>query len=845
MIWFWILPYLQAYLEAAPPQITQFFLRPWWPLAIDGLAGLIVFLIVFNALRAWARARYQGSAAFQKHVLMVTVPKEQAEKGEAGMQEKTLQQIQEKIALMENVFVSIGGLKAQRGLKAWFVGREDAVAFEMVLDRGLVTFYVAAPPHLKGMVTQQIQAQLPSAQVDEVPDYNIFSPRGAIVGTRLGYKRNHYLPIKTYKKLETDPLNSLTNALAKVDKQDGAAIQLIVRSAKAGWRSPARSLVRHMQQGKTYYEAMRAGSFFASFKDTFASSMKSKPKDGEPKKEYRMSPAEEELIKTLDEKISKFGLDVTIRVVASAKDRATADLYLSNIVGSFSQFNIPQYGNQLTRFGDPHKRLVNDFIYRHFSDANRVVMTGEELASIYHLPLASTETPNVRWLTARKIAPPTNIPKEGLYLGYVDYQGERTNIHLKKEDRFRHVYMIGKSGVGKSEVIANMAIQDIKNGDGVAVVDPHGDLVETILSCIPKERADDVIIFDPSDMDRPVGLNMLESPSEEMRDFVVAEMIAIFYKLFPPEYLGPMFEHTMRNLMLTLTADFENPGTLIEIPRLVTDPAYQKEWLSKVTDPVVRSYWENEVARTSDFHKSEMFGYLVSKVGRFVENSMMRNIIGQQHSPIDFRKVMDDRKILLVNLSKGKIGDINAQLLGLVIVTKLQMAVMKRADTSKEERRDFFLYIDEFQNFITPSIATILSEARKYRISLTIAHQYMAQLAPKGDAEIRDAVLGNVGTMLIGRIGIEDAEVLAKEFAPVFAPLDLVNVDKFHWNAKLLVDNTASRPFTFAGPLPMKGDRRMFEALKQLSRLKFGRDRLIVEDEIMERAQLGGVGAKQ
>ncbi|KPJ85985.1 hypothetical protein AMJ57_01050 [Parcubacteria bacterium SG8_24] len=431
------------------------------------------------------------------------------------------------------------------------------------------------------------------------------------------------------------------------------------------------------------------------------------------------------------------------------------------------------------------------------------------------------------------------MPQEGLYLGTAEYRGQKTEVFIKHEDRFRHIYLIGSSGSGKSEYIANMAAQDVRDGHGICIVDPHGDLAETVLATVPKERADDVVIFDPSDTERPVGLNMIEAPSEEARDFVVGEMIAIFYKLFPPEMIGPMFEHNMRNFMLTLMSDAENPGTIAEIPRLISDAEYQKEWLAKVTDPVVRSFWENEIAKTSDFHKSEMLGYLISKVGRFVENAMMRNIIGQQKSGFDFRDIMDNKKIFLINLSKGKIGDVNANLLGLIIVTKLQMAAMARADMPKEERKDFFLYIDEFQNFITPSIATILSEARKYRLSLIMAHQYMGQLAPKGDTEIRDAVLGNVGTKLVGRIGIDDSEILEKEFTPVFSALDLMNVDKFHWNTKILIDNTVSRPFVVKAPMPVKGNPKLAAAIKQLSRLKYGRDKSIVEQEILERTQLG------
>jgi type IV secretory pathway TraG/TraD family ATPase VirD4 len=384
-----------------------------------------------------------------------------------------------------------------------------------------------------------------------------------------------------------------------------------------------------------------------------------------------------------------------------------------------------------------------------------------------------------------------------------------------------------------------MVIQDIQNGEGVAVVDPHGDFVEHVLANIPKERVDDVIVFDPSDADRPIGLNMLEAKDEAQKDFAVQEMIAIFYKLFPPEMIGPMFEHNMRNVMLTLMADIKNPGTIAEIPRMFTDPDFQKVWLAKLKDPVVRAFWEKEMAKTSDFHKSEMLGYLISKVGRFVENEMMRNIIGQTHSGFDVREIMDKKKILLVNLAKGRTGEVNANLLGLIIVSKLQMAALGRADLPEEQRHDFYLYIDEFQNFITDSIATILSEARKYRLCLNIAHQYVSQLVQGQDTKIRDAVFGNAGTMIAFRIGVDDAETMAKEFAPVFNEYDVINVEKYTAYIKLLIDNTASKAFNMQTIPPRKGDLEMAQAIKQLSRLKYGRDRRVVEAEIMERTALG------
>lgn len=804
--------------------------------AVAGVAAMVVLAVVWNIFRRALRRKYQVNAAMKKKVMLITVPKESAEKGDAGQREKSLQEIQEDIAVMETIFLSIGGLTAEKGMKAVVVGRDDSVSFEIVANKGQVSFYIVAPEQLKDFIEQQVHAQYPLAQIDEVSDYNIFSPKGEVAGTEFKFKREPYFHIKSYRHQETDPLNAITNAMSKVAKSDGAALQLVVRSARKGWRGPAIKLASEVQQGKSLKEVMGSRSLVGSI---VKSVTEGSPTD-EKKKEYKLSQKEEEMIKSIEEKASRLGLDATVRVLASADTKERADTYLSNIVGAFSQYNILQYGNAFEKRSVGLGRLVEDFVFRRFSGKSNMVMTGDELASIYHMPLPSTETPNINWLLARKAPPPPNLPKEGLLIGFVEYRDQKTDVYLKQEDRFRHMYMIGKSGTGKSETIANLAAQDIANGRGVCIVDPHGDLVETVLGTVPKERADDVIVFDPSDVERPVGLNMLEAPTPEMMDFAVGEMIAIFYKLFSADMIGPMFEHNMRNFMLTLMSDQESPGTIAEIPRLITDPEYQKTWVAKVKDPVVRSFWENEMAKTSDFHKSEMFGYLISKVGRFVENAMTRNIIGQTKSSFDFRKVMDEKKILLVNLSKGKIGDVNANLLGLIIVTKLQMAAMSRADiTDKSKREDFFLYIDEFQNFITPSIATILSEARKYRLGLVIAHQYMGQLSPRGDTEIRDAVLGNVGTMMVGRIGIEDAEILAKEFEPVFSPFDLVNVEKFTYNSKILVDNQSLRPFNIAAYPPVESDPKIAEALKQLSRLKYGKDRALVEQDILNRTKLG------
>lgn len=839
------------YQIVVPTEEAAGFLTSPWGIFLIALSTSIFCLWLFvYILRKILHYRTKIAASFRNVILLVTVPKESAEKAKEG-REITVQTTQEGIAVAEALFASIGGLKAQRGIWPWLAGRTDYLSFEIVADKGLISFYVAVPKYLQQYLEHQIRANYHEAFIEEVEDYNIFTPTGEIRGGYLVFSRPHFFPIKTYKKMEVDGMSALTNVLSKLEKSEGAAIQFVMRSAKKEWRRFGIKVAQEMQQGKKLDEAMHAatGSPFMRVLKEVGKAVKG-PKKKKPEEEmmkpqeeiYRLSPMEEEMVKGLEEKASKAGVDVNIRVVVSSEKPERAKMHLENITNAFTQYNIYQYGNSFVRVlpvGRHLKKIIKNFIHRSFYEKRKVVLNSEEMASLFHFPLPWTETPNIRWLMAKKAAPPVNMPTEGLILGKAVYRGLETLVRIKREDRRRHVYIIGKSGVGKSVLMENMAIQDIANGEGVAIVDPHGDLVEHVLANIPRERIDDVIVFDPSDFERPIGLNMLEAKDEAQKDFAVQEMIAIFYKLFPPEMIGPMFEHNMRNVMLTLMADIKNPGTIAEIPRMFTDPEFQKVWIDKLKDPVVRAFWEKEMAKTSDFHKSEMLGYLISKVGRFVENEMMRNIIGQTHSGFDFREIMDKKKVLLVNLAKGRTGEVNANLLGLIIVSKLQMAAMGRADLPEEERHDFYLYIDEFQNFITDSIATILSEARKYRLCLTIAHQYVGQLVTGQDTKIRDAVFGNAGTIISFRIGVDDAETMAKEFAPVFNEYDLLNVEKFTAYIKLLIDNTASKPFNMQTVPPRKGDPELAQAIKQLSRLRYGRDRAIVEAEIMERAALG------
>lgn len=492
------------------------------------------------------------------------------------------------------------------------------------------------------------------------------------------------------------------------------------------------------------------------------------------------------------------------------------------------------------------RRLVKLFIWRSFRRVwwrhHRMILTTEEINSLFHFPhVKYNNLPSIKWQNYKIVQAPNNIPKpdEGILLGHNHYRGKATPIHMKRDDRFRHFYVIGQTGTGKSSIFQVMIRQDMQNNDGLCVVDPHGSLIEDLLPFVPKERIDDVIIFDPADLERPMGLNMLEGVTEEEKDMIALDAMNIMIKMFNEEVFGPRIQDYFRNGVLTLMSD-PNGGSLIEIVRLFTDDAFQRAKVKHVTNPVVKSFWTNQMAKTGAREKQEMIPYFASKFGAFVTNGMMRNIIGQTKSSFDFSTVMDEGKILFMNLSKGATGDINSKLLGMIIVSKIQMAALRRQKQSKGERADFFLYIDEFQNYVTDSIESILSEARKYRLGLNIAHQYMSQIDTsnqKKGVNLKDAVLGNVGTMMCYKIGAQDAEVMSKEFSPAFTDQDLVNIDKYKAVMKLSVDTQPSKPFSITpvNPYLDKGNPELGQALKQISRLTYGRSKKFVEKEIFTR----------
>ncbi len=809
------------------------------------LFWLIVVFIILVFIRKILR-HFFLKKSFSQSIFLVRLPKESPGDNKEPLD---VQHLHEAIAVGETIFSSIGGLRAQRGLRTWFFGRNDNFSFEMVSNKGKISFYIIAPKESGRYLEQQVHAYYPTALIEEVEDYNIFNPKTSILAGTLKTQRSFIFPIKTYKKQETDPMNSLINIMSKLDAEEGLAIQYVVRSAKASWHTKAAKVVREINKGKSLSDALKANNINKALTKIGDIAKAAKPPNsqGGVEEQRTLSAMEQEAIKEIEEKNSKAGLDVNLRIVVSAKNIGQANVYLDNIANAFRQYNYYEYGNSFKpKINKRHqKRIIDNFIYRNFFDKNSFLLNSEELVSLFHFPLPHTETPNIVWLTAKHAPAPTNTPDEGIILGENIYRGITKEIKIKRDDRRRHTYVIGKSGTGKSQFIAGMAIQDIINGEGVGVLDPHGDLIHDILKHIPPERAEDVIVFSPADLERPLALNLIEYDPRypEQKTFVINELIKIFDKLYDLKSTGgPIFEQYMRNALLLIMADPDSGSTLIEVPKVLADPVFRKMKLSKCSDQTVVDFWQKEAEKAGgDAALANVVPYITSKLTQFISNDTMRPIIGQQNSSFNLRDIMDKQKILLIDLSKGAIGEMNAFLLGMILVSKILMSALSRTDLALEKRKDFYLYIDEFQNFTTDSITSILSEARKYGLNLIIAHQYLGQLTEKQDTSIKDAVFGNVGTWALFKIGSDDAEAMAKEFSPVFNEYDLINVEKYTTYIKLLIDNTASQPFSMKTlwPLPGQEKEEMVEKIKSLSRFKYGRDRNMVEAEIKQRAKVG------
>jgi hypothetical protein len=740
----------------------------------------------------WLKYRHREEYALDFVTLLVRLPRDNEIKIDAA----------------EQMFASFYSVKHD----GWFhwLKPEDLFSFEIVALKEEISFHINCPRRIRDLVEKQIHGAYPGAEITEQDESNIFSEKGRVAFAALRLEKEVFFPIKTYKDLPTDGLSLITSALSKMGDGEGAVLQILLQPEGKGWQNKGYNFM----QGE-------------------------KKREADPDKAtYKHDPKKME---SIDNKIGKPGFKVAIRVVVSAPTASSAQIHLNNIVGAFAQFSSSNNNFKKARIFFKHLFMI-DFIYRYMPIVARgtFILNSEELATIFHFPNKTVETHHIKWLNAKSAPAPSEIPSEGLRIGKSVYRGQEREIFMSTEDRRRHMYIIGKTGTGKSEFLKEMILQDIEAGRGVCAIDPHGEFVEDLLQLMPPERAEDVVYFNPSDLERPMGMNMMEVDNEEQQHFVVNSIISLMYKLYDPHktgIIGPRFEHAIRNAMLTIMT--KKGTTFIELVRILTDPKYVDEMLPYVKDPIVKRYWTDQIAQTADFHKSEVLDYIVSKFGKFITNKTMRNIIGQSESSFNMRKLMDEEKIFLANLSKGVLGEEDAKFLGLILVPKVLTAAMSRQDIPMDQRKDYYLYVDEFQNYATEDFAVILSEARKYRLNLIVANQFVSQI----DEEVKNAVFGNVGTMVSFRVGVPDANFLQHEFAPTFNEHDLTNIEKYHVYVKTIVNNEPVPPFSMSLQKDMvkvkaRMNPKLAEMIKQLSRLKFGRARDEIEAEMKIRAKL-------
>jgi hypothetical protein len=809
---------------------------------IFAVLGLAVGFFVFSQYRKTLREAKNYERGLKMVPLLIHLPPSSDDINAGGRDERD---ITEEVLSQAQVMYNIIASTATRGFKSKVYGQRH-VSFEMVAHGGLVYYYAVVPTVLEDVIRQAIAAAYPSARLEEVAEHNIFSQVGKMSGTIGGeftLKKNYVFPIATYQESKRDAARALLNALSSASREDGVAIQFLLRPAPDGWTKNSITEAEKITKDKGMKKAGVGG--LVAPKELMEALWRP-PESGEKKPEDKqLTSLEQATVEAIEGKTRHPGYEVLVRVVVSSNTASHSQALLKNIVAAFSLFDSPTFNGFKFAITKNIEELVTAYIFRFFPQSvTQSILNSVELATVFHLPdQKNIPTSQVQRQLSKQVDGPTQLMDEGFLLGYNEFRGVKKPIRLSTNDRRRHTYIIGQTGTGKSVLLENLAFQDMMDGRGFAFVDPHGDSVEALLGKVPKERVEDVIYFNPGDMTSPIGLNMFEFDNPDQKDFLVQEAINMLYGLYDPGHtgiVGPRLEHIFRNCALLLMSD-PNGGTFIDIPKLLIDEEFMKSKLKYVTDQTVLDFWTKEFPNSQRSNESgEVISWVVSKFGPFISNDAMRNIIGQTKSGFNLRDVMDNKKILLVNLSKGKMGELNSKLLGIIFVMKFQAAAMSRADMSEDQRQDFSLYVDEFQNFATESFESILSEARKYRLNLILGNQFMTQLTDK----IREAIIGNVGTVVSGRIGITDAEILVKKFAPTFDAEDLTKMPNYQSVTSVMVNNVPSAPFSMSFVPPMgQSNPELSSALKRLSAAKYGKPRAVVEKEIFSR--LGAADAEK
>ena len=731
----------------------------------------------------------------------------------------------------EQMFASIHGILGDSKKSL------DLISFEIISScEDGIRFFVVTPGHLAKFIEGQIYAQYPNADISYEKDYSLnnseIGEEVFVTSGEVEMEKDSIFPIKTFRNFEVDPLAAITGAMSELEKGEKAWLQIIVRPISNYWQKKSKEYISAIREGKDM------GGFniiakLTSLIATIGKNLSYSESQGAKKEVVKLEPGQEEELSEIETKMLKLGFEVRVRIVTKAGTQERSEQILRDIMASFKQFTTAHLNTFIhskpTKTG---QEIYSDYIKRYLPSDVVDILNIEELASLYHMPNISVETPNIAWSRSKKIEPPMNLPKNGedgvTVFAETDYRGSRIEFGIKSEDRRKHFYILGKTGVGKSTVFKNMFISDILRGDGACLVDPHGDTVEELLDFIPPERVEDVIYFNPTDTDCPVGFNLLELKDKSQRDLIADGVVEVFHKQFGTSW-GPRLQYILTN---TVATALEAQGTtLLSVTRLLMDRNYRKFILKQVNDPILIKFWEEEYAQMAQNPRllAESVSPIQNKVGRFISSAVTRNIIGQVKSTIDLRDIMDNKKILLINLAQGRLGEETASLLGGMIITRLQSTALERVDMPADQRNDFYLFVDEFQNFATDSFAKILSEARKFRLDLCMTNQYIDQLP----LTVRQAIFGNVGTLGSFVVSQSDAAVLEKEFAPNVSSEDLVSLDAHSMYIKLSVDGMTSVPFSARSLPPRFEPYGLRSQVIASSREKYGTAKEVIEDKIL------------
>ncbi|MEX2209420.1 MAG: type IV secretion system DNA-binding domain-containing protein [Patescibacteria group bacterium] len=781
----------------------------WW---------IIVPILLFLVIQTYRRRVW---IQHQRYVLLkVSVPKENEKAPVAA----------------EQMFAALHGLHRDSRARFFEGSVQEHIGFEIVSQKGRINFYVYAPASQKSFVEGQIYAQYPKAEIVKTKDYvqpdELKGKR--VAGTELRLTRRDVYPIKTFENFEdVDPLSGITAVLSDLGEDEEVWVQVLARPADDRWHKRGEAELKRLSGeggGGAGSAFGMAGRFVGDLFSAATTAPETTP-GGKPPQKQEPQPVDEAISSGIREKSAKLGYETKVRIVAASPDQSLVRNRLNAAIGAFKQYNTTNLnGFAAGRLQTKPEKVIEPYKARLFASKG-YVLNIEELASIFHLPSVSVETPTISWAASSQGEPPEDLPIEGstenlTIFAETKFRDKVQRFGIKPDDRRRHIYAIGKTGMGKTNMLENMVLADMSTGRGLAVVDPHGDFIESVLDHIPPERVDDVIVFNPADRDFPIAFNILEKVERDAKPLVASGVVGVFEKIYGHSW-GPRLEHILRNTILALL-DYPD-ATLLDVPKLLANEKFRKEVVEHIEDPVVKNYWTDEFANYTERQRVEAIAPIQNKVGQFLSSTTIRNIVGQKHTAINVREVMDSSKILLLKLSKGELGEDASALLGAMLITKIQLAAMSRADIPEAQRRDFYLYVDEFQNFATESFATILSEARKYRLNLAMANQYVAQMPE----EVRDAVFGNVGTIISFRVGASDADWLVKEFEPVFAETDIVNLDKYNIYLKVAIEGVTGNAFSARTiPLPDETTPHRDQVVRQ-TRERYAQGRDVVEQQIV------------